>query len=145
LALLFASLPVASKLLLGFWGFEGAIQLAVLCFLAGVYLHFWARRRAKALSDAAAMLGQALQFAGEGQTDRAIALLSKAIHQNRHFWQAYQYRAKLYLERQDSWTRGLADVETALRLAPNEPDLYALRDHARALLTDKISSQNEPV
>jgi hypothetical protein len=73
LAALFASLPVAGRLLLGTWGFEGSTALACLCLILGTYLHFVGRRSAPALSDPAAMLDEAMQRVAAGQT-KAIAL-----------------------------------------------------------------------
>ena len=145
LGVLFGSLPVASKLLLGSWEFEGAAQLAGLCLMLAAYLHLRARRNTKTIPDAASMLDQASQLAGQGERDRAIGLLSRAIHLDPRFWQAYQYRGRLYLERRESWSRALDDFNSAIRLAPGEAELYQLREQAQSLLIDEISSQNETV
>src|ERR1035441_9929699 len=45
MAFLFASMPAASKLFLGFWGFDGAAEIACLCLVLGTYLHIASRRR----------------------------------------------------------------------------------------------------
>jgi tetratricopeptide (TPR) repeat protein len=144
LALIFGSLPVASRLLLGFWGFEGATQIAALCLIAGAYLRLWSWRKGKAIRDSAVMLSEALAFAAQGERDRAIGLLSTAIRMNSSFWQAYQNRGQLYLDRPETWTRALADFDAALRLAPEEAELRGLREQAHNLLLGKIPSQNHP-
>src|SRR5437016_1005890 len=86
LALLFASLPLASKLLLGVWGFDGAAELSFLCLMLGTYLHFLSRRRAKALRDSAAILEQAIQTAASGDLDGAIGLLTNAARLSPRLW-----------------------------------------------------------
>src|SRR5215469_8737509 len=75
LALLFASLPLAGKLFLGSWRFDGALDLAFLCTLAGAYLYFVGRDRRPQIPDSAAILDKALQLAGRGATRRGLALL----------------------------------------------------------------------
>ena len=37
MALLFASMPAASKLALGTWGFDGAAEISCLCLIVGTY------------------------------------------------------------------------------------------------------------
>jgi tetratricopeptide (TPR) repeat protein len=131
LSVLFGSLPLASKLFLGSWGFEGAAELAFLCLMLGTYLHILSRRRAKALRDSAAFLEQAMQMAAAGETEGAIGLLTKAIRLSPRLWQAYQYRGELYL-RSDLPDAALQDFTEAIRLAPEEPHLHALRQQAQA-------------
>jgi tetratricopeptide (TPR) repeat protein len=130
MSLLFASLPLASKLFLGSWGFEGAAELAFLCLVLGTYLHILSRRGAKALRDSAAFLEQAIQLAATGEIDEAIGRLTKAIRLSPRLWQAYQYRGELYL-RSDLPDAALQDFTEAIRLAPEEEHLHALRRQAQ--------------
>ncbi len=128
-ALVFGSLPVASRILLGDWEFESAIGIAILCVFLGFYFRILDRRTFRALSDPAAMLDQASQLAASGRIDRATARLTQAIRLSPHFWQAFQYRGELYLlqQRPDA---ALRDFDHAISLAPAEPHLYILRDQA---------------
>jgi tetratricopeptide (TPR) repeat protein len=128
LSALFASLPLSSKLFVGVWGFDGAAEISFLCLMLGTYLHFLSRRRA-AVRDGAAMMDQANQLARAGDTESAIALLTKAIRLNPRLWQAYQYRGELYLHRAQ-WEAAVRDFTEAIRLAPEEPHLYELRGQA---------------
>lgn len=131
LALLFASLPIASKLFLGVWGFSGAAELALLCALLGTYFHFTARRNV-ALRDAAAMLDEALFLARNGETEKSIDLLTKTIRFNPRLWQAYQYRAELRLM-QGEPEKAINDLTIAIRLAPQEGHLSKLLERAQQL------------
>src|SRR5580698_2334859 len=90
LALLFGSLPVAGRLVLGTWEFTGAAEIACLLAMLGGYFHFRSRRYS-ARPDPATLLDQANQLAANGRVDRAVALLTKTIGQNPKLWQAYQY------------------------------------------------------
>jgi cytochrome c-type biogenesis protein CcmH/NrfG len=129
MALLFASMPAASKLFLGVWGFDGAAEIAFLCLILGVYFHILGRRRVPAMPDPATMLDRAIQLASSGQVDAAIALLTETIRLSPQLWQAFQYRGELYL-RQQSFDAALQDLDEAIRLAPEEPHLYILRGQA---------------
>ena len=131
LALLFASLPIASKLFVGGWAFSGAAELALLCALLGTYFHFVSRRNI-ALRDAAAMLDEALQLARSGETERSIDQLTKTIRLNPRLWQAYQYRAELWLL-QGAPDRAIQDLTIAIRLAPEEAHLHKLLEQAQQL------------
>jgi tetratricopeptide (TPR) repeat protein len=133
MAFLFASMPVASKLFLGVWGFDGAAEIACLCLVLGTYFHIAGRRRSPAIPDPATMLDQAMQLALSGQTDEAIALLTETIRLSPQLWQAFQYRGELYL-RQQSFDAALQDLNEAIRLAPEEPHLYILRGQVHSLL-----------
>jgi tetratricopeptide (TPR) repeat protein len=135
MSLLLASLPVASRLFLGGWGFDGAAELACLCLFIGAYFQI-VSRRFPAVRDPAAMLDQALHLASSNRTDEAIGLLTEAIRLSPRLWQAFQYRGELYLTREDSVQAALRDFDEAIRLAPDEPHLYGLRDHAQSLLGD---------
>jgi len=134
--MLLASLPVASRLFLGGWGFEGAAEMACLCLFIGAYFHIVSRRKFPGVPDPAAMLDEAIHLGSSHQTGQAIALLTEAIRLSPWFWQALQCRGELYLAREDSVGAALDDFEEAIRLAPGEPHLYVLRDHARSLLGD---------
>jgi tetratricopeptide (TPR) repeat protein len=132
LALLFASLPLASRLFVGAWGFDGAGGLAVICALLGIYFHVAGRRR-PVLRDTAVILDQAMQLARAGQSERAIGLLSQAIRLSPHVWQAFQYRGELRLLGGDA-AGACEDFSEAVRLAPGEPHLQSWREHAQKVL-----------
>jgi Flp pilus assembly protein TadD len=142
LAALFASLPVAGRLLLGTWGFEGSTALACLCLILGTYLHFVARRSAPALSDPAAMLDEAMQRVAAGQTKQAMRMLTRAIRLSPRFWQALQWRGQLFLAMGDS-DAALADLSGAIAIAPGEPQLYNLRGRAFAAAGDQEAAQRD--
>jgi hypothetical protein len=129
LAALFASLPVANRLLFGDWAFESAAGIAFVCLLLGTYWHIVARRH-RTLPDPATRLEEAIEAARAGQIDRAIQLLSCEIRLSPELWQAYQYRGELYLLRPDGTRAALSDFDIAIRLAPQEEHLRALRDRA---------------
>jgi tetratricopeptide (TPR) repeat protein len=128
MAALFASLPLSSRVFLGSWSFEGAAGLAFLCLLAGTYWHIVARRH-RELPDPAARLDAAMEAARAGRSARALELLTREIRVSPDLWQAYQYRGELYLMLGRS-AEALADFDTAIRLAPEEGHLRALRDRA---------------
>lgn len=131
LALLFASLPVAGRLLLGEWEFPDATLLSVLCILAAAYLYVRGRRF-RAAPDPAALLDQSIQLAASGQSGEAIALLTEAIRVSPRLWQAYQYRGEVYLER-GSVDEALKDFDQAIGLAPEEAHIRVLRGYADRL------------
>ena len=143
LALLFGSLPLASRLFLGVWGFDGAGEIACLLLILGAYFHMVSRWRSPTIPDAATLLEHAGQLAAAGRTDRAIALLTKAIHQSPHLWQAFQYRGELYLQQEEAPARAVQDFSAAIQLAPREPHLYLLRARAYSLLGDEASSRQD--
>jgi len=143
LALLFASLPVASRVFLGNWEFPEAAELAFLCLAAGAYLEISGRRRLRALRDDAAALDKALSLATEGRIEPAVAILTRAIRLSPRLWQAYQYRGQLRLREPESWGDALADFNEAIRLAPKESHLYRLRSEAYRLLGDDSSAQRD--
>ena len=131
MAALFASMPAASRLFLGVWGFDGALEIACLCLILGTYFHLVGRRAGPPIPDPATVLDQAIRLALSGQTDEAIALLTETIRLSPQLWQAYQYRGELYL-RQQSFESALRDLNEAIRLAPEEQHLYILRAQAQS-------------
>jgi tetratricopeptide (TPR) repeat protein len=143
MAILFASLPVACRVFVGAWGFEGAFEISCLCLVLGTYLHLLSRRSLPAIPDAATLLDRAIRLALEGQTDRGILLLTDAIRLNPRLWQAFQYRGELYLLQSQTLDAALNDFTEAIRLAPEEPHLYVLRGQAHRLLGDEISARND--
>jgi tetratricopeptide (TPR) repeat protein len=134
LAFLFASLPITSRLFLGSWRFDGALDLAGLCLFAAAYLYFVGRDRRPPIPDSAAILDEALRLAALGETNRGIALLDEALRLSPHLWQARQYRGELRLGEPDAAESALKDFTEAIRLAPREPHLYILRSRAFTLL-----------
>jgi tetratricopeptide (TPR) repeat protein len=142
MALLFASLPVACRLFVGAWGFDGAFEVSCFCLVLGTYLHLLSRRSLPALPDAATLLDRAIRLALEGRTDRAILLLTEAIRLSPRLWQAFQYRGELYLLEPETVAAALDDFTEAIRLAPEEPHLYALREQAHRLLEDARDGGN---
>ena len=142
IALVFGSLPVISRILLGDWEFETAAGIACLCVVLGVYFRIRDRRSFRTIPDPAAMLDQANQLASAGRIDRATARLTEAIRLSPRFWQAFQYRGELYLlqRRADA---ALRDFDAAIELAPAEPHLYLLRAQAHLLLGDEGSSTSD--
>ena len=128
LALLFGSLPLAGRLVLGSWEFVSAAEIACLLILAGTYFHVRSRRFATK-PDPASLLDQANRLAAGGRLDRALAVLTRTIRQSPKLWQAYQYRGELRLRLGD---RLLAaqDFSDAIRLAPDEPHLHVLLEEA---------------
>jgi len=133
LAFLFASLPVAGRVILGAWGFEDATLVSVLCFLLAAYLYVRGRRNFRAAPDPAAMLDQSIQLAASGQLGEAIALLTETIRVSPRLWQAFQYRGELYLQR-GSIDAAIEDFDQAIDLAPEEPHIRVLRGYAQNLL-----------
>ena len=134
LAILFATLPLASKLFLGSWGFDEAPAAALLCLAGAAYLHFAWRGHRPPLPDSAAVLDEAIRLAASGDTDRGIALLNEELSMSPRLWQARQYRGQLRLYQPEAAESALQDFTAAIRLAPNEPHLYLLRSHVFALL-----------
>ena len=142
IALVFGSLPVAGRLMLGDWEFQGAAGIACLCVAAGAYFKVVDRRSFRGLPDPAAMLDQANQLAAAGRSDRAVARLTEAIRLSPGFWQAFQYRGELHLL-QDRPKEALRDFDQAIAIAPGEPHLYALRAQAHLVLGDEAASARD--
>ena len=143
LALLFGSLPLASRILMGTWEFQEAGELSLLCLMLGVYLEILGRRRWRSLRDDALVLERALSLAAEGRTAEAVARLSEALRVSPRLWQAYQYRGQIRLRQPETWQAALSDFDEAVRLAPLESHLYALRSQVFALLGDEASARKD--
>ena len=141
LAFLFASLPVASKLFLGGWGFDGASGIACLCLLAAAYLHLAGRKSRPPIPDSATIMDKAIRLAASGETGRAIALLNEALRLSPRLWQAREYRGQMRLGEPDAAESALRDFTEAIRLAPDEPHLYILRSHVFTLLGRESSAR----
>lgn len=134
LAIVFGSLPLASELFLGNWGFDSAPAIACVCLVGAAYLHFRGRRSRPPIPDSAAILGEAIRLASAGQTELGIALLDEAFRLDSHLWQARQYRGELRLGESEAVESALQDFTDAIGLAPDEPHLYLLRSHVYGLL-----------
>jgi tetratricopeptide (TPR) repeat protein len=142
MAAVFGSLPLASRILLGNWGFDGAMEIGCLCLIAGAYFHI-ASRRFPAIPDPATSLEQAGERVSEGRNDQAIALLTEEIRLSPHLWQAFQYRGELLLTEDYQAEAAVRDFSEAIRLAPGEAHLYALRGQAYSLLGDESRSRSD--
>src|ERR1035438_9695579 len=114
MAVVFGSLPLASQIFLGGWGFDGAAEIGCLCLIAGVYFHI-VSRRFPAVPDPATILERAGQRAASGRPDRAIALLTEGIRLSPELWQAYQYRGELYLQQGGQIDAARRDFSEAIR------------------------------
>ena len=129
MAVLFGAMAAGSRVLLGAWPFDGAPELSIVCLVFAGYFHLTSRRRHAAVPDPAVLLDQAFGLASSGQIDEAIALLTGAVQLSPQLWQAFQYRGELYLLRQNP-AAAAQDFSEAIRLAPQERHLYALRERA---------------
>jgi tetratricopeptide (TPR) repeat protein len=134
LAFLFASLPLAARLFLGSWEFDGAPGIACLFLVAAAYLYFAGRQRRPPIPDSAAILDQAIRLAAAGETSRGLALLNEALRLSPRLWQARQYRGQIRLGQPDAAESALQEFTEAIRLAPGEPHLYILRSHVFTVL-----------
>ena len=132
LAGLFASFPIAGRLILGKWTFDGAAGLAGLFLVAAVYLHVRSRRVHTA-PDPSAMLDEAIHLIRTNRMDRALRILNRIIAENPWFWQAIHRRGEAHLARADA-SAALADFNEAIRLAPGEARLVEWRSRAEAML-----------
>jgi tetratricopeptide (TPR) repeat protein len=128
LAALFASFPIAGRLLLGEWAFDGATGIACLWLAAGAYLHIRATR-VHTLADPAALVDDAMQLARLGDIRRAFRVLDRAIAENPRFWQALQCRAEVRLHLGDTGA-AVVDLDRAIGIAPEEAHLRELRAYA---------------
>jgi tetratricopeptide (TPR) repeat protein len=143
LALLFASLPLASRLILGGWGFEDAPGFACLCLGVAAYLGFAGRKPRMPIPDSATFLDEAIRVAASGATDRALAILDEALRLSPRLWQARQYRGQMRLVEPGAAESALREFTEAIRLAPDEPHLYLLRGHVFTLLGRDSSARSD--
>ena len=134
LALVFGSLPLAGKLILGSWGFDDAPGIACLFLVAAAYLYIVGRVRRPPIPDSATILGEAIRVAASGDTERGIALLNRAVRLSPRLWQAREYRGQMRLGESAAAESALQDFTDAIALAPAEPHLYILRSHVFGLL-----------
>jgi len=141
LAVLFATLPLASRLFLGSWEFDGAPGIACLCLVAAAYLYFAGRVGRPPIPDSATFLGEAIRLAASGQTGRALALLDEALRLSPRLWQGRQYRGQIRLGEPAAAESVLHDFTEAIRLAPDEAHLYVLRSHVLTLLGQESSAR----
>jgi len=141
LAFLFASLPLASKLFLGRWGFGGAPEIACLCLVVSAYLYIAGRVRRPPIPDSATILDEAIRLAASGETGRGLALLNEALRLSPSLWQARQYRGQMRLGEPEAAESALQEFTEAIRLAPGEPHLYILRSHVFTLLGRESSAR----
>jgi len=141
LAFLFASLPLASKLMLGSWGFDDAPAIACLCLVAAAYLYFAGRESRAPIPDPAAILDEAIRLAASGDTGGGIAVLNEALRLSPRLWQARQYRGEIRLGEPNAAESALQDFTEAIRLAPGEAHLYILRSHVLSLLGQESAAR----
>lgn len=134
MAFLFGSLPLAGRLFLGSWEFDGAAEIACLCLAVAAYLYLAGRARRVTLPDSATMLDRAIQLAAAGDAPGGIALLDEALRLSPRLWQARQYRGQIRLVEGAAAEAALRDFTEAIRLAPREAHLYLLRSHVLTLL-----------
>ena len=139
MAVVFGSLPLASKIFLGDWGFDGSGEIGCLCLIAAVYFHI-VSRRFKVAPDPASILERAGDRAAAGRGDQAIALLTETIRQSPQLWQAFQYRGELRLRQGEPLQTALDDFSEAIRLAPREAHLYVLRGNLYGGLGDEAGA-----
>jgi tetratricopeptide (TPR) repeat protein len=143
LAVLFGTLPLAAKLFLGSWTFDGAAWLACLCLLAAAYLYYVGRERRPPIPDSAVILDEAIRLVASGDTDGGIALLDTALQLSPRLWQAREYRGQVHLGEPGAAESALKDFTEAIRLAPDEPHLYILRSHVLSVLGDESSARRD--
>jgi tetratricopeptide (TPR) repeat protein len=140
LAALFATLPLSSRLFLGVWGFESAGALAAVCAVTGFYLHIQSRRALRELPDPSTLLEEALALGRSGHASEAEAVLTETIRVSPWVWEAFQYRAELRLAR-GLPREAIEDLNEAIKLRADEPQLYLLRAQAWSLLGDDAAAR----
>jgi tetratricopeptide (TPR) repeat protein len=143
LAFVFAGFPVVGVLFLGRWEFDGSLGIACLFLIAAAYLHLAGRPRRRPLADPSTILGEAIQLAASGETDRGIQLLDEVLRLSPRLWQAREYRGQMRLVEPEAAEAVLQDFTEAIRLAPEEPHLYVLRSHIFALLGRDSSARDD--
>jgi tetratricopeptide (TPR) repeat protein len=134
---LFATMPMASRIFLGVWGFHEAAVISTICFIAGIYLYARNLGRRLWIPDSASMLDRARRLGAAGKVPKAISVLTQAIRLNPLLWQAYEYRGYLRLA-QSEHAEALKDFSEAIRMAPRERHLYVLRAQIYSALGQPI-------
>lgn len=132
---------MASRLLLGVWGFPEAAGISVISFTIAIYLYARSLGRLR-IPDGAVMLDRAERLASSGKVAKAIAVLSQTIRLNSSLWQAYEYRGRLRISQGD-YSEALEDLSEAIRLAPQERHLYFLRAQVYDNLGENILAQHD--
>ena len=135
-------MPVAARIVLGVWAFQEAAAIAVICFALAGYLHLRSRGRILSIPDSAAMMDRASRLTASGRLARAISVLTKALGLDRKLWQAFQYRAELRASQAD-YRGALDDISEAIRLAPEEPHLYLLRDRYYTAMDKELPASDK--
>ena len=141
LGAVFTSMPLASRIFLGGWDFEGAGAIGCVCLIAGTY-YYLAGRRFATLPDYASLLERAAEHSAAGRDRQAVLLLTEAIRLDPQLWQAYQYRGEMHLRHPDPQA-AMADFNEAIRLGPKESHLYTLRAWAHTALGDEAAAQED--
>jgi tetratricopeptide (TPR) repeat protein len=134
IGLLFASLPVAARILFGTWTFYEAAAIAVICFVIAGYLLL--RSHGRTIPDGAAMIERARVLSGRGKDAQAISVLTEALRLDPILWQAFEYRARLRAS-EGEHAAALDDIGEAIRLAPDEAHLYLLRSQVTSLMAQE--------
>jgi tetratricopeptide (TPR) repeat protein len=140
MAALLASLPVACRIFVGSWGFDGAIEAACLCLVVGAYFHIQSRGNFPVLPDSATILDRAIELGASGHVEEATGLLTEALRLSPRLWQAWQYRGEMSLAQGDA-AAAVRDFSAAIALAPREPYLYALRAQAHHVYGESADAQ----
>jgi Flp pilus assembly protein TadD len=132
---------VASRLLLGIWGFPQAAGISIISFIVAIYLYARSLGRLR-IPDGAVMLDRAQRLASSGKVAKAIAVLTQTIRLNPNLWQAYEYRGRLRV-REGDYLEAIEDLSEAIRLAPQERHLYLLRAQVYDDLGQNVLAQHD--
>jgi tetratricopeptide (TPR) repeat protein len=133
---------VASRLLLGVWGFPQAAAISGICFAVAIYLYARSLGRWPGIPDSAVMLDRAERLVSSGKVPKAISVLTRTIRLDPNLWQAYEYRGKLRLS-EGQYLEAVEDLSEAIRLAPRERHLYFLRAQAYDNIGQNILAQHD--
>jgi Flp pilus assembly protein TadD len=142
IGLLFASMPAASRILLGVWEFHEAMAISIICFAIAAYLYVVSRGRTLAIPDSAEMMDRARRLSASGKVATAISVLAKALCLDPKLWQAFQYRGQLRVSQGD-YRGALQDFSDAIRLAPQERHLYFLRAQVYSMIGQETPAQHD--
>ena len=142
IGLLFASMPVGAKILLGVWGFQEAAAISIICFAIATYLYLMSRGRMRTIPDGTEMMDRARRLAASGKMAKAIFVLTKTLRLDPKLWQAFQYRGELRVSQGD-YRGALDDFSEAIRLAPHERHLYLLRAQVYSAMGQESPAQHD--